>query len=254
MTAIDLEPYLRPTYFLDSDSPSLRAFATAAIGDAADERAKAVRLFYAVRDGLRYDPYGADLSAESFRASNVLARGSGFCVPKAIALAACARAVGIPARLGFADVRNHLATEKLRERMGTDVFAFHGYVELWLGGRWVKATPTFNLSLCEKFRVKPLDFDGEHDALFHPFDRDGQQHMEYLRYRGEFADFPIDEMLEAWRTIYPYMFGGDASAAQAAVRAAGGDFEAEAARENALDGNDTEASAAHRAAVNEGTR
>ncbi|MBK7975068.1 MAG: transglutaminase family protein [Deltaproteobacteria bacterium] len=235
MDTAELAPYLAPTQFLDSREPSLVAFAKDAIGDAADDRTKAVRLFYAVRDAIRYDPYMTGLAVEDFRASRILAEGRGFCVPKAIALAACARSVGVPARLGFADVRNHLATEKLRERMGTDEFVFHGYVELWLGGRWVKATPTFNASLCEKFRVTPLDFDGEHDALFHPFDRDGNKHMEYLRYRGEFADFPMEEMLAAWQRSYPHLFGLGETVADVVQRVAveQGDFEAEAEAENA---------------------
>ncbi|MFN7955875.1 MAG: hypothetical protein U0610_29450 [bacterium] len=138
-----------------------------------------------------------------------------------------------PRGSGSPDVRDHLATEKLRERMGTDVFAFHGYVELWLGRRWVSAH--LQSLAVREVPVKPLDFDGEHDALFHPFDRDGQQHMEYLRYRGEHADFPIDEMLSVWREIYPYMFGESVSATHAAARMAGGDFESEAAAESGVE-------------------
>lgn len=232
MNESDLAPYLEPTYYIDSDGPEVRAFADRVVGEAADPVTRAVRLFHAIRDGVRYDPYSPDLSPEIFRASNVLTRASGFCVPKAIALAAVARAAGVPSRLGFADVRNHLATQRLRERMGTDLFVFHGYVEMWLGGRWVKATPTFNLSLCEKFRVEPLDFDGVHDALFHPFDRDGQQHMQYVRARGEYADFPLELMLAAWREAYPHLFGDGTALEQATERFETGDFESEAALEN----------------------
>src|SRR3546814_6199153 len=94
-------------------------------------------------------------------ASVVISRGYVFCVNKAILLAALARAEGIPARLGLADVKNHLATARLRAHMGTDVFFYHGFAELWLDGKWVKATPAFNIELCEKFRVLPLEFDGE---------------------------------------------------------------------------------------------
>jgi hypothetical protein len=47
-------------------------------------------------------------------------------VPKAAVLAAVARAAGIPARLGYADVRNHMSTERLRQTMKTDVFVWHG--------------------------------------------------------------------------------------------------------------------------------
>ena len=65
--------------------------------------------------------------------------------------------------------------------MGTDLFVYHGYTDLCLDGKWVKATPAFNLALCTRFRVKPLEFDGRDDSIFHPFDEDDRRHMEYLR-------------------------------------------------------------------------
>ncbi|MEE4381811.1 MAG: transglutaminase family protein, partial [Pseudomonadales bacterium] len=133
--------------FVDSDHPAVIAFAEETVRGLADPREAAVALYYRVRDEFRYDPYGIDRSEAGFRASWVLAEGRGFCVPKATLLAAAARAVGIPARLGFADVRNHPTSAKLAETMGTDVFAWHGYTELAPEGRWVKATPAFNRSL-----------------------------------------------------------------------------------------------------------
>jgi transglutaminase-like putative cysteine protease len=222
MTDHDLDPYLRPSPCVESDAPAVRAFVERVTADAATPTERAVRLFYAVRDEIRYDPYSAVLTREGLSATSVLARGSGFCVAKAVLLAAGARAVGIPARLHFADVRNHLTTERLRAQMGTDVFAFHGYNELHLDGRWVKATPTFNRSLCDRFGVKPLEFDGRTDSLLHPFDRAGQRHMEYVRDRGTHADVPIDEMLAVFAEYYPGMLAG---------WTASGDFEREAASE-----------------------
>ncbi len=209
------------TELLDADHPDVRAFAVAAIGDATDDVTRAMRLYYAVRDGLRYDPYAVDYSPEGFRASAVLTRRRGYCVTKAGVLAAAARSVGIPTRLGFADVRNHLATERLRRMMGTDVFYYHGYTELWLDDGWRKATPAFNVELCERFRVKPLEFDGRTDSIFHPFDADGRQHMEYLHDRGARADMPLDEIREAMARLYPGLAG----------KSVGGDFDAEAAEQ-----------------------
>ena len=132
-----MERYLRPTAFLDADHPRVRELAETATAGVTDNTERAVRLYYAVRDGLRYDPYSIDFSPEGCAASAVIARRRGYCVAKATVLAAAARAVGIPSRLGFADVRNHLATPRLREQMGTDVFYYHGYTELHLEGRWV---------------------------------------------------------------------------------------------------------------------
>ena len=144
----------------------------------ADERERAVALYLAVRDGFRYDPYRVDLTPAGMRASAVIEKGHGWCVTKAALLAAACRASGIPARVGFADVRNHLSTERLRRALQTDIFYWHGYAEMRLGGRWIKATPAFNLELAERFGLLPLAWDGREDSIYHPFDRAGHRHME----------------------------------------------------------------------------
>ncbi len=117
-------------------------------------------------------------------------------------MAAGCRALGIAANVGFADVKNHLSTKRLRERMGTDVFYWHGYTAIELDGTWVKATPAFNIELCERFRIKPLEFDGHTDSIYHPFDLEGRKHMEYLKFRGEFDEIPLDEMFATYRSKY----------------------------------------------------
>jgi transglutaminase-like putative cysteine protease len=199
----DYLAYLEPTWFLDCDTPAVAAYARAAVGEAEGEVERACRLYYAVRDDVRYDPYCIDTSREGMRASRCLERRRGFCITKAALLAACARAIGLPARLGYGDVRNHLATKKLLATMGTDLFVFHGYTELLIDGRWVKATPAFNRELCACFAVKTLEFDGISDSLFHPFDAAGRKHMEYVRQRGHYRDLPYEEILATWRATYP---------------------------------------------------
>jgi transglutaminase-like putative cysteine protease len=198
-----MREYLEPGPIVDSDHPEIRAFAQRAGGGSALPRDAAVKLYYAVRDGLRYDPYDVRIDAEGLRASNVLRAGRGWCTPKAVVLAACCRALGIPARLGFADVRNHLSTARMRASMSSDVFYWHGYTSIFLDGRWLKATPAFNVELCRKFRLLPLEFDGSEDSIYHAFDEDGRRHMEYLAQRGEFADVPIEAMLSTFRERYP---------------------------------------------------
>ena len=194
--------------FVDSDHPDVIAFAEEATKGASTDREKAVALFYAVRDRIRYDPYVMCDDPETYKASSVVRSGVSYCIPKSVLLAAAARAVGIPARLGFADVKNHLSSEKLRERMGSDLFMWHGYTELFVDGRWVKVTSAFNIELCERFGVLPQEFDGENDALLHPFTADGREHMEYVRDRGTFDDVPFDEIIAEFRSVYPGMFGG----------------------------------------------
>ena len=209
------EPYLTSGATIESTHPAVRDFVARVTAGAADDRARAVALYYAVRDEIRYDPYGIALTVDELRASTTLERGRGWCVSKAVLLAAACRAAGIPARLGFADVRNHLSTERMRREMKTDVFYWHGYTSIFLDGRWLKATPAFNLSLCEKFGLAPLEFDGTTDSIFQAFARDGSRHMEYLRYRDEYADVPIDEILATFTTAYAGMYDqpaqGDAS-------------------------------------------
>ena len=224
------EKYLKPTEFIDSDSPEVRAFAQEAIGGVTAPREKAIRLFYAVRDGIYYDPYRIEASRSAFKASTILRQGYGYCVTKAVVLAAVLRAEGIPCKLHFADVRNHLSTERLKKMMQTDTFYYHGYNDIWLDGRWIKVTPTFNLSLCKKFRVKPLDFDGINDAIFHTCDLEGRRHMEYVTDHGSFADLPYDEIINTFLTCY-----GDAVKTSLARKNHGGDFEHEAQRENAAE-------------------
>ena len=220
------EAYLKPTEFVDSDSPAVRDFAEKATAGAVTPREKAVRLYYAVRDGIYYDPYRIDPSRGAFKASTILGKGYGYCVAKAVVLAAVLRAVGIPCKLHFADVRNHLTTERLKALMQTDTFFYHGYNDIHLDGRWVKVTPTFNLSLCEKFKVKPLDWDGAADAVFHPFDLAGRRHMEYIKDHGSFADLPYDAIINTFLTCY-----GDAAKNQLSRPNQAGDFESEAQME-----------------------
>ena len=207
-----MKEFLSPGRYVDSDRPDVIAFARKHVKGSTDVE-RAVSLYYAVRDAIRYNPFLDFSKDESFRGSVCLQQGEGFCIGKAALLAACARVVGIPARVGFADVKNHLTSPRLAETMGSDLFVYHGYTDLRIDGKWVKATPAFNLELCRRFRVKPLEFDGVTDSIFHPFDQDERRHMEYLRDRGVYADVPVDEIQQAFRDAYPkfYSLGADAA-------------------------------------------
>ena len=203
----------RPAAFVDSDAPAVVAFARHAAGGRVDPRERAVALYYAVRDGVTYTPYCDFRSPDTYRASAVLAKGAGFCVGKAALLAAVARAAGIPARLRFADVRNHLCTPRLRALVDGDVFYYHGYVELELEQQWLKATPAFDLALCERFGVLPLPFDGREDSVFQPYDRAGRRHMEYVCDRGVQADVPMVDIVATFEREYPRLVeAGEAAA------------------------------------------
>jgi transglutaminase-like putative cysteine protease len=218
-----IDATLAPTALIDSDHPAVRAFARAHDrGDSVRERA--VALAYAVRDGFRYDPYRVDLSPAGMRASRVIDNGYGWCVPKAALLAAACRAAGIPARVGYADVRNHLSTARLRAALQTDMFIWHGYTDILIDGAWVKATPAFNVELCERFGLLPLDFDGRADSIYHPYDRAGKRHMEYVKMRGAFDDMPLDIITADFQAFYPRWVGDLEALRQ-------GDFHADARTE-----------------------
>lgn len=189
--------------FIDSDHPAIVAQAQRLTAGLADPAAQAVALYDSVRDDIRYDPYGDYLDPATYRASAVLAAGTGYCVGKAALLAALCRVVGIPARIGLADVRNHLATPRLTEAVGTDVFAYHGYTELHLGGRWLKASPTFNRTLCDRLGVAPLPFDGHSDALLQGFDGQGRAFMVYLADHGSVFDVPVKFLIGEMTRLFP---------------------------------------------------
>lgn len=200
---------LDATEFLDYDHETVREFIHDTLPDSGAgmtplERARA--LYYAVRDGIHYEVYGADLSRTGLKASSTISRRMGFCVHKSIVYAAVMRAVGVPSRLYYGDVRNHLASPRLRELMGGDVFTFHSLTVLYLEGRWVRTTPVFNKLLCRLYRIKPLDFDGRADSMYHPYDEQGRRHMEFLREHGEFDDVPYDMVVGGIRQAHPKLF------------------------------------------------
>lgn len=194
--------------FVDVDHPAVRRFVDAVLSEAgldssASDTSRAVALFTAVRDRYRYDPYSISRDPDDYRAGAVAGGSQSWCVPKATLLTAAARAVGIPARVGFADVKNHLQSQRLRERMGTDLFLWHGYSVLWLGDRWLKVSPAFNRELCERFGTRVLEFDGRSDALLHEFDNNGHRHMEYINHRGVYRDIPLVPIFATFDRYYP---------------------------------------------------
>lgn len=216
---MDMTPYLTAGTYIDSDKAQVIAFAKQATEGVSDQRAAALRLYATVRDSIVYDPYVNFADTANYRASGVLASGRTFCIGKSALLAASARAIGVPSRVGFADVRNHLTSPRLYEKIKTDIFLWHSYTELYLSGRWVKATPAFDRALCGRAGIKPLEFDGEADSLFQPFDPAGRRHMEYLKDRGAFADVPFETIKTEFLKSYLALMSGHGLA---------GDFRSEA--------------------------
>lgn len=197
--------YLQPTFFIDSDHPGVKEYALKYTSDLRAAEDKAIKLFEAVRDDFFYNPYELNLTKEGLKASNLLGRKSGYCIEKAILLAAALRAIGIPSRLFFGNVRNHIATEKLKAILKTDVMVFHGSTEIFLHNKWIKVTPAFNKELCVKLNVTPLVFNGNDDAIFQEFDNGKRHFMEYLEQHGSFEDFPYQLYLSELKKYYGHI-------------------------------------------------
>ena len=194
--------YLTPTEIIDSDHKSIQDYAVRIVRGNTDLIEIATKLYLAVRDDIRYDPYSPFYLPEHYRASYVLKRGRSFCVPKASLLCALGRACGIPSRVGFADVRNHLTTKQLSDFMGNNLFVYHGFVEFYLDGKWVKATPAFNSELCKRHGVPPLEFNGRVDSLFQAYNLENKKFIEYVKFHGVYADIPVSIIVEAFKRAY----------------------------------------------------
>lgn len=211
-------PDLAATAFLDFESPAVAEFVSTAVPDSArTPTERAVALFYAVRDRIGYEVYGSDLSREGLRASRVVRTQSGMCLHKSVLYAAGLRSLGVPAKLALADVRNHLASARLRHLMGGDVFRHHCYNVVELDGRRLRVAAVFGRTLCRLYRIAPLEFDGSGDSLFHPYDLTGRRHMEFLRHHGEFDDVPYDRIIRDLHAAHPRLFGSGTSFADGSL-------------------------------------
>ncbi|MBM3141849.1 MAG: transglutaminase domain-containing protein [Chloroflexi bacterium] len=198
----EMEKWLKSTPTFDFGNKSIEEKAkdiTKGYEEASD---KARSLFYFVRDKIKFIPHLPVGVLESYQASKILKARGGMCIQKAILLATLARAVGIPALVHFVDIRNHRVPTKIKEVLGTNLFPYHGYNELYIDGKWVKAAPTFELKVCQENRLIPVEFDGKHDALLPSHDLDGNPHIEYLQDHGRYENIPLDKIYDAWTQAY----------------------------------------------------
>lgn len=199
------EHYLAETYFFDFSHEALKTFAATLIDSSDSPKDKAIKLFYAVRDQITYDPYTVSMEPSHFKASHVLNAGRGFCIDKAALLCALCRLCEIPCAIGLSDVRNHFTSDKLKDFMGDkDIFINHAYVAMYLNGKWVKAVPAFNIGLCNYLGVNPTEFDGENDALLQELDTQGRLHTVYLRDNGLWSDLPFQRIYDDFKGYYKF--------------------------------------------------
>lgn len=198
----DLSACLGATDVIRLDGVELEGFVAKAAKGAESDEDKAQALFLAVRDGIIYDPFVPAFALMNYLPENILKAGRGYCVMKAVLLCAAFRKAGIPSRLGFADLRISTTTPEMREMLGCDIFAWHGFAEAFINGSWLKATPSFHADLCRKRNIAPLVFDAKFHAIFPPFDLSGKPFASYIRYHGSLADLPLGLIMKGWREAY----------------------------------------------------
>lgn len=200
----DMEIYLQPTKFFDFNKSKVKQKALEIINGCESDKEKAIALFYWVRDEIKYNmQLFVPKIINNFKASKVIQKHQGFCVSKSILLSTLARAVGIPARIHLVDLINHLVSQKIIDFMGTNVMYYHGFSELFIDGKWVKLTPSFDKDTAIKGGFLPMvEFDGENDAVFPPYDIKGNKFGEYVGDRGVHADLPLDEIDKVFEEKY----------------------------------------------------
>ncbi len=207
------EETLKPTFFMDYKHPLVQEKAKELIEGIPedDDIGRAIKLFYFVRDQIRYSVRNTSKShnKENWKSSLTLETGFAFCIPKAILLASLGRAVGVPSRLHCVDIINHMTSEKLKKNMGSNLFIFHGFVEFFLDGRWVEANCAFDKELCLRKNFPAVNFDGKRDGLFAATNKDGNPFVEYIKDRGVYNDAPHQEVMQTWAAEYPSRYEND---------------------------------------------
>lgn len=198
--------YLQPSYYFDYNSEPIQRLIADFNGKSMPDKEKAIGIYEKIRDGYRYDPYSISLSKRNFKASVIASKRTANCVEKSILLIACLRALKIPARLHLGKVKNHIAVERLTEKFGSNELTPHGMVNVYLNKKWLKLSPAFNSELCERFNVKPLEFDGENNSFLQQFNEEGSLFMEYTDDYGHFEDVPIEFMKKNIKAHYPHIF------------------------------------------------
>lgn len=198
--------YLESSYYFDFENESVQKLISEFKNGSLSDKEKAIGMYTIVRDNWKYDPYSISLLKEKYKSSHIAQKQSGNCVEKSILLIACLRALEIPARLHLGKVKNHIAVERLIEKFGSNELTPHGMVNVFLDNKWLKMSPAFNKSLCEKMNVEPLEFDGENNSFLQQYNSSGTRFMEYIDDYGSFEDVPLDFMIRNLKEHYPAIF------------------------------------------------
>lgn len=199
-----MKSYTEPTYYLDHQSKEIQEIVAEFRTLTEQEQIK--QLYLKVRDQWRYNPFKISLDKEHYKSSNIARKPEGHCIDKAILYVSALRALGIPARIHLAKVSNHIATERLEAKLGTNELAPHGLVDVFYNDQWVKCSPAFNKELCFLYNVDVLEFDGTEDSVLQEYNKNEEKFMSYLEDYGHFEDVPYDRIAEIFKTNYPKIY------------------------------------------------
>ncbi|MBN1802827.1 MAG: transglutaminase domain-containing protein [Candidatus Lokiarchaeota archaeon] len=196
--------YLQSNEFFDFNKKRVKQKAFEIVKDLSSKKEMLIALFYWVRDNIKYNmmSYVPEIKA-NFKASVTLRRKYGFCLSKSVLLSTFARAIGLPARIHAVDIINHKISPKVIDLMETNVFHYHAYSEVYIGGKWIKLAPVFDKNTAVKGGFLPLvEFDGENDALFSSTDLEGKPFVEYVKDRGTHETVPIEDIRRLFSKKY----------------------------------------------------
>jgi hypothetical protein len=134
----ELDPYLKPSAYLESDSPEIKALAKEALGGETNPVLAAARIQNFVE---RYITK-KDLNVGFASAEDTAKSREGDCTEHAVLCAAIGRAAGLPTRcvlgLGYIPPGEIEPTISNAVDTKTGIFGFHMWAEAWIGpGRWV---------------------------------------------------------------------------------------------------------------------
>ncbi len=160
--------FLQPTDFCDANHPQISRAVQNIIRGTTHKNEQARRVFYWVRDSIKYE-----LGLSQDRASETLRKGVGSCSNKANLFVAMMRNLNVPAGFHTLFVRGKdylgvFATPRFHLFMADK--SLHAFCSVFLQDRWLRVDPSDDIRLSNGIQhlcsqATTVDFDGQNEAL-----------------------------------------------------------------------------------------
>jgi transglutaminase-like putative cysteine protease len=196
-----MREFLSAARFVESEHPAIVARVRELDLLRLPLRERAARLFDHVRNDVRYE-FMAKFTPDDYLASRILEANQGFCVQKAVLLAALGRAAEIPTAIVLCDMRDHALPEKVIRAIGTNVMYHHGLNAFHIDGAWLTVDASLDPKFLDKKRYPHTAFHGTADALLAATTTDGARAAEYVTFHGRYADLPFEQTTAAFTAGY----------------------------------------------------